>query len=130
MKAAYDDIRALTTLTPLWYDENGVPRYIEFHPSLSPNIYTTEVILIRIECQNCRVEFDVEMSYDHGMDAPYSIFIEEMLENSDVVAAHYGDPPRHGCVGDTMNSIPLKLIQFWSKVDGGWERIGKYEVEL
>lgn len=26
---------------------------------------------------------------------------------------HYGDPPAHDCVGDTMNSEPVRILEFW-----------------
>lgn len=34
--------------------------------------------------------------------------LEELVKNF-----HYGDPPAHGCVGDTMNSIPIQSIEVW-----------------
>jgi hypothetical protein len=32
MNNCYDDTRAMTDKMPLWWDENAVPRYCEFHP--------------------------------------------------------------------------------------------------
>ncbi len=48
----------------------------------------------------------------------------------------YGDPPIHGiydwhknCMaGDTMNSIPNKMVEFWMKEDLKWVRRPEYEV--
>lgn len=28
---------------------------------------------------------------------------------------HYGDPPIHNCPGDTQNSTPIRVIEFWEK---------------
>ena len=45
---------------------------------------------------------------------------------------HYGDPPRHHsenqCIGDTMNSEPLRILQFWKRDGGEWERMNEYEI--
>jgi hypothetical protein len=58
----YSDITNLTDNNPLWYDENGVPRYCAFHPSHLANIYAGEAALVLIECQGCRTEFWVAFS--------------------------------------------------------------------
>jgi hypothetical protein len=47
---------------PLWWDENGVPRFDTHHPGLCPDIYADEVALLRIACQGCEREFLVQMS--------------------------------------------------------------------
>lgn len=28
---------------------------------------------------------------------------------------HYGDPPIHNCIGDTMNSVPVRVREFWER---------------
>lgn len=70
MRASFDDIHFLIRFyadrmgmdsTPLWWDENGVPRFRAHHPNLSPNIYANEVALVLISCQECRREFRVQM---------------------------------------------------------------------
>jgi len=36
---------------------------------------------------------------------------------------HYGDPPRHGCVGDTMNCDDLEVLEVWHRpAFGDFER--------
>jgi hypothetical protein len=44
---------------------------------------------------------------------------------------HYGDPPAHGCVGDTMNCYDLRIVEFWVK-DNPFNKVRKtdWEVEL
>lgn len=49
---------------PLWWDENGVPRFGTHHPRLCPNIYAEEVALLLIRCQACEHEFRVQMARD------------------------------------------------------------------
>lgn len=110
MKAKYLDILSHITEEPSWYDQNGTPRYDEFHPSHCPNIYSDQVVLLRIACQACCKQFHVEM---HGnwyspMGRPREL--------------HYGDPPRHGCVGDTMNCDDLEVLQAWTKDLSDWVR--------
>lgn len=114
MHSNYSDILALTDDEPKWYDANGVPRFAVFHPDLRPNIYSRTVVLLMIQCQDCRKRFRVQMQtgiFDHKIDVPPSKW-------------HYGDPPWHDCVGDTMNSEPLIVLECWSRLDVGveWQR--------
>lgn len=47
---------------PLWWDENGTPRFQPHHPDLCADIYADEVALLKIACQRCGREFLVQMS--------------------------------------------------------------------
>jgi len=114
MHGNYDDIRSRMTEPPAWFDQNGTPRYGEFHPSQCPNIYSRHVVLAKIACQACCMEFTVEMHagiWSQRQEAPPSKW-------------HYGDPPCHGCAGDTMNCEDLEILQVWIKTDclGDWRR--------
>lgn len=135
MKALYEDILALTDKSPDWYDMDGVPRFAEFHPSLCPNIYAKEVILLEIQCQDCDRRFKVEMHWSHhgGKQS-----ISKAIEADDLGYIHYSDPPRHSkhgdrlCyAGDTMNSEQVRIVEFWSKANpiGEWQRKPEYEIE-
>ena len=112
MNHGYEDIRSRISEEPTWYDDNGAPRYGEFVPDLCPDIYTHQVVLLRIACQACGEQFDVEM---HGK------WFANIKQPSKL---HYGDPPRHGCVGDTMNCEDLAVLQVWYKPNaiGEWTR--------
>lgn len=128
MKADYADIKALTDKEPLWYDQNGVPRYCEFHPKL---IFADEVILVHIACQACGKRFKVEM---HWWQASGKQSISEAIDNGELGYLHYGDPPRHkdrNCAaGDTMNCDSIRIIEFWRRdKDLEWKRISEYEIE-
>lgn len=126
MLSFYPDIRKRITEEPKWYDSNGVPRYDKFHPDLCPNIYADEVILLEIACQNCGKRFFVEMNW-YGFS--FSLggkripsFKERLIrwkrkgKKSDGWAPiHYGDPPAHGCTGDTMNCYDLRIVRFWKR---------------
>ena len=118
MKQSYPDIHALTTAAPLWYDANGTPRYAPHHPELCPDIYADTVALIAIECQSCQHEFLVQVSTKRR--AGHAIYWQQP----------YGDPPSHEddgaggvCAsGSTMTSVPVRIVEFWTRSGGDWQR--------
>ena len=126
MKAAYEDITKRLG-SPLWYDEHGVPRYEAFRPRLCANIYAVEALFLEISCQDCGKRFGVAMTWTHwGSWASWTEVIEERGQ-----LPHYGDPPRHDCVGDTMNCIDERVLEFWQRGKGalgGWRRVKRLEV--
>lgn len=140
MKADYKDIRSKIKEEPLWYDENGVPRYAKFHPKLSPNIYADEVILLEIACQDCGKRFFVEMNWDpyhsiwyhrHSESFRNRLRIWLRIKRQSWCPIHYGDPPNHRCTGDTMNCIDLRIVEFWERgEDLGWKRNRHLEITL
>lgn len=114
MKENYRDIVSRISEEPKWYDENGVPRYDKFHPSFCPDIYSDTVILLRIACQSCGKQFDVEM---------HSSFFAPIKHPQNL---HYGDPPNHGCIGDSMNCDDIAVLEVWHREEG-WIRIKELE---
>lgn len=114
----YDDITSRIAEEPFWYDQNGTPRYGNFTPEACPNIYSNQVILLRIACQRCKKEFLVEM---------HAGFFEELNPKK----LHYGDPPSHGgvdCIGgDTMNCDDIEVVEVWYRRDFEWERKSELE---
>jgi hypothetical protein len=56
MFACYHDIMSKLGC-PLWFDENAVPRYCEFHPHYLANIYADEAVLLHVGCQVCHIPF-------------------------------------------------------------------------
>lgn len=121
MEASYDDITLRIKDAPKWWDANGVPRFDKFTPDQCPDIYSKEVVLLRIACQSCNTRFRVEL---HG-----GVF--SRLKHPHTL--HYGDPPRHmidgtGCVGETMNSEALAVLEVWHKdAKLEWERLPDLE---
>jgi len=111
MKARYHDILSRIPEKPLWHDQNGVPRYDEFHPELCPDVYSDQVVLMEIACAHCDRTFAVEMhSNIWGSASPPKQW-------------HYGFPPEHDCVGDTMNAWDNSIMQAWYRqMDGEWVR--------
>ena len=134
MKASYDDIRALTPLAPQWFDHNGTPRYCEFRPFESPNIYAREIALLEIACQACGETFLVEQHRDDLQKAyrracgAQDIDLAQAVEQRTIT---YRDPPQHGCTGDSMLSITLRVVEFWRRtIQIEWERVPALEVEF
>ena len=128
MKPSYEDIKKRISEEPKWYDQHGVPRYEEFNPELTSNIYADEVVLLEIRCQWCGKKFLVEINRDIVDVMVYKFpTLEKLIRNG---AIHYGDPPYHDCVGDTMNCDDIKVVQYWKKENADWKRIKELEIEL
>lgn len=128
MNIDYSDI--LTRLgEPLWYDENAVPRYVEFHPDHC-GVYAEDVALMVIHCQNCRKPMTVACAKRRRKDGYYpdKSQLDPWGQSGEFF---YRDPPRHGCTGDTMLCTPVEIVQFWSQSkDGVWFRNLEYEFAL
>lgn len=120
MLEGYEDILSRISEPPIWYDQNGVPRYEKFHPNMCPNIYADKVVLAEIACQECGEKFLVEMHASIWSDR----------DASDPRKWHYGDPPRH-CkgAGDTMNCEDIAIVECWhrSRPLREWKRVKKFE---
>lgn len=113
MHESYIDITSRIDEEPSWYDANGAPRYGEFTPKRCPNIYADIVFLLLIACQDCGKEFRVQMHSD---------WFNRTGRAYRPSKAHYGDPPIHGCVGDTMNCEDIEVLEVWKRIDHEWER--------
>lgn len=132
MLQGYEDIIAIAreARRPIgWWDENGVPRFMPHHPRLCPDIYSDEVILLKISCQACGCEFDVQMS---SRTYPRATNLGALVAKK--IAPHYGDPPSHNCAtGETMNCWDLHVLEFWRRPRGkvhDWERVPELEIAL
>jgi len=110
MRLCYEDILTRIEEKPRWWDSKGVPRYCEFHPDVCPNLYADEIVLLRVACQNCKTEFDVQYEWDQ-----FSTMLDRPSES--LVTIAYGNPPHNKCcmVGPSMQSISLFTIQFWKR---------------
>lgn len=121
MKNDYIDIEEKLG-RPLWWDMHGVPRYVDFDPS-NATVYSNYVALTTIKCQACGKFFIVAAtasSYDGEIVFPTKI---------DEGSFGYGDPPVHGCSGDTMMSTPVMIIQFWERKSLEWSRNKELEFD-
>lgn len=134
MNHHYADIKDRIAEEPKWWDEHAVPRYGDFSPEMTANIYAKEAALVFIECQNCGTGFRVCFSSD-GMVLTYDGLKQDRLSER-VADLHYGDPPNMGCcpAGPTMNSVPRKVLEFWTldreRNGWEWERRPEFEVAI
>ena len=117
----YWDILEAIDAEPLWYDGSGVPRYAPFIPSML-GVYDAFAVHARIACQGCRRPFEVARGWTSRWFAPgaemgTSELVRPTLDEL-VRGFRYGDPPRHGCGGDSMQSVGLRILAAWSNSPG------------
>lgn len=130
MNANYEDILSRIPEPPKWFNEHAVPRFCDFSPEETANIYATRVALVQIACQRCGREFKVCMS-----ESGWEIFKGKMSLKDEILVGslHYGDPPNVRCceVGPTMNCIDLRVIEYWHRgKDFEWVRDAALEIAL
>jgi hypothetical protein len=133
MNNYYADILALSPTSPIWWDENAVPRYCAFSPEEKADIYTDEVVLFHVRCQACRKGFHVVQSAKRQ-------FICEKVDYWPLAGQiitkmlHYGDPPNVDCCsgGPTVNSEPNLVLQYWRRdwKSFSWIRMPEYEIDI
>jgi hypothetical protein len=129
MNADYEDITSQLG-TPQWWDENAVPRYCEFEPKHLADIYAREAVYLLIACQNCRKGFRVGMSWGVFQNMRGVPSLSQGVKDQSI---HYGDPPNNDCcpVGITMNSIPIRILEFWKRGDDfDWQRVEELEISI
>jgi hypothetical protein len=128
----YEDIRSRISDPILWWDDNGVPRYCEFHPSRC-GIYDVAAALVDVSCQACGRRFLVAMTMDRSALQKLGDAYRRP-SHGDVGSFRYGDPPSHrheGCAaGDTMNVEGVRVVQFWEREAGEWRRRPAHEVYI
>lgn len=128
---------------PEWWDDNGVPRYCPFKPN-ECGVYDDMAALVLIECQGCARMFKVAVTWSRSDDLMMQrerVVPQPGSENFAQALAdfvHYGDPPNDECcpAGPTMNSIPRRVLEMWTRGPGSdpsdwdWKRRLEFEVEL
>src|SRR3990167_563889 len=128
MLPTYEEIRSRLG-PPLWWEAGGVPRYELFHPDML-GIYDNLAMCWLIACQYCGQEFQVGagwnwtsyiVSREYDKDQlPPAAWLRRKLKNG---PPHSGDPPRHDCVGDTMNCELIRAVEVWTKASfGDWRK--------
>lgn len=122
----YTDIRSRIPEEPKWFDENAVPRYSEFTPDETADIYCRQVALLEIACQSCGHRFLVAMSWN---EYRRHISLEDRIQDGSI---HYGDPPNIECcpAGPTMNCIDVRVVEFWKKEHPQYEWVRDTSLEV
>jgi hypothetical protein len=130
VKPAYRDILAVAGGAPVeWWDGNGVPRFWPFEPGLL-GVYDQLAVLYEIACQSCRATFPVSEGAKRFDIMAGSLEVVESDLPALVARADYGDPPRHDmpgrpgerCAGETMSSVPTRIVEAWEQVNFDWVR--------
>ena len=108
----------------LWFDENGVPRFCDFHPTRLADIYARTAILCRVACQSCGKTFMMAQSKGQ-LERVNGAWMEAKPFPTDPDLIAFGDPPCWGCSGATMSSDTVEIVQRWAYGKGyKWERVG------
>lgn len=126
---------------PIWWTEDGVPRYIPFAPEEAGNLYAYEVALIEIACQACDHRFHVCISSTR-MDKALKdrVTVRDRIAGLDTPrrpgmllpsrSVYCDDPPNINCCapGPTMTATPVMVEQVWLRShDEGWVRAPELE---
>lgn len=130
MHNGYQDTLDRIAEPPRWFDEHAVPRFCEFTPQETANIYADECCLLLIGCQGCATEFPVCISRTAYQTLESARSLGSFVRSDDLF---YGDPPNTGCcpAGPTMSSLPLRVLEFWKRDRRHqWLRVSELEVEL
>jgi hypothetical protein len=136
VRQPYYDILQLTDQEPVWYDEAGVPRFSKFEPGDCNDIYAQEVALVLLECQNCGRQMKCAVSLDiytyiDGREVQHTPLSETIKKGY----SGYGVPPcwekgKSQCAGSTMTPEEIRVLEFWHRPNGEWERVPELELLL
>lgn len=127
----FTDITSRIAEPPIWYSEGGVPRYEPFSPR-HLGVYDHYGVLYEIECQACGKHIQVGRGLPHyGFVRHDDVLKAEFYSLQDLLSGSgFGDPPQHGCVGDTMTSIDTRIVEAWSRETGPWIRHHDAELDF
>jgi hypothetical protein len=127
----YSDITDRIAETPKWWDEHGVPRYVEFEPPRAANIYAVEVVLLDIACFMCLRRFQVALSGQGGAHRDENgVSLAAQILSGEI---DYGDPPNYGNCRDGASTgcLNLAVLQYWRRESvSDWERNADLEIVL
>lgn len=135
MLLSYNDITSRINESPKWYTPEGYPRYCEFTPQ-ETGIYAKFALLVEIQCQSCHKSFMVGEGYTRENqlalqtnDAEH--FFNDLNKIIKYYHYHYGNPPSHDCVGDTMNCDDIRFVEVWEHqlVTWPWQWIRRTDLE-
>ena len=147
MYPLYEDITKRIAEKPLWWDQNGVPRYEPFNPKMC-DIYADYGALSLIRCQGCGQDFAVGVAWSIvTMSASAHNKTDQPCEDGSLISMGvrwdkdgkngkpisfpskqdlgefgYGDAPWHTmngrrCAGTTMTTEDVACLEFWKRVD-------------
>jgi hypothetical protein len=128
----YKDILEKIAEPPRWWDENRVPRYVDFAPWYIADIYSDEAALIEIACFGCLTIYRLACSMLH-FDAPQraGLPVADAIRSGDLLMS---DPPNTGCcrIGPSTGCYNLRVLEYWCRRNQGrdWTRDPSLEIDL
>ena len=131
MLRSYDDIHSRIADPIRWWDDNGVPRYCDFSPEKC-GVYDDVVALVEVGCQACMKRFRVAVTFDG--ESRRQVGEQYALPTiGNIGSFAYRDPPSHfhgtdGCVGNTMTSESIRVLEFWQRDQQDWIRHPEFEI--
>ena len=136
MRQHYTDIRDKIAEPPKWWDENGVPRYIDFSPHYLADVYTQEGALVEIACAACQRLLYV--AFSNILEEPLAKYGTPLADRIREGKLIYGDPPWHfNCQdGPSRACYELRVVEYWIRGhnSGGWShqwrRESTFEIDL
>jgi hypothetical protein len=118
MKPHYDDIVKAAKTPPLWWDENGTPRFAEFEPTMCANVYAKQAMLMQVVCPRCRATCDVVVSCEQT-----DLDIQSDLAARDV-GGLYGLLPHFGHCPYPYRPELIAVRSIWRRIDTMvWRRL-------
>jgi len=129
----YDDIRSRIRDAIRRWDDNGVPRYCDFSPEAC-GVYDVVAALVEVGCQACMERFRVVVTFDR--ESLRQVGDRYALPTAGNIGTfRYGDPPIHshgtdGCVGNTMSSESIRVLEFWQRDQQNWIRHPECEIYI
>jgi hypothetical protein len=133
MLRSYNDIRSRIRDAIRWWDDNGVPRYCDFSPE-ECGVYDVVVALVEVGCQACTERFRVAVTFDR--ESQRQVGDRYALPAAGNIGTfRYGDPPSHsrgadGCVGNTMSSESIRVLELWQRDQQNWIRHPECEIYI
>jgi hypothetical protein len=126
MNRSYDDVLALTDRKPSFFQAGGFPRWEDFRPGASTDVYARDCAIAEIACQLCDTRFHVLME---STSRDRRTIREEIHDRT----LAYRDPPNVGCCsgGPSMTSETVRVLECWERMEGfQWRRDASAEVHF
>jgi hypothetical protein len=128
----YSDILGKIAEPPRWWDENRVPRYVDFSPWHIADIYSDEAALIEIACFGCLTIYKLACSMLHFEAGERAgLPVAEAIRRGDLLMS---DPPNPGCCrdGPSIGCYNLRVLEYWCRRNDRreWTRDQSLEIDL
>ena len=126
MYDTYDDILALTSRKPIWWDAHDVPRYAPFHPGIGAHGRPNECLLVLARARGGPDYLQLMCGYTAQFERAEQLTRSKSLP--------MGEPPAglHAENGD-ISAEPVKVLEYWRRDQdpfSKWQRLPEFEIDL